>query len=290
MIGRGRRKGKDGIPTGDDGFVPFDALVSRYHEVGVFGDSDTTDPRVLPSKVTPEQVADWWNDPSVCDIEGIDTADSAIYSVPFSVRGRKRKALKRIAFIGDRKESDRVKRILADSFTANELELMASGSSVVITSEPHLRDCTGYYLRRQDGVSVPKIVFEHGATADGIVHEAVHHLRVKDGRTAFPTKNGVLDSGYRGLPRTEKDRVVRREESETVAETVARTKVDPMESGYYERIPGMTSRSAYLYDQEVISGSRALKGKAAIRAAQRNYDRTTISRAIISGNRKKVGR
>lgn len=290
MIGRGHRKGKDGIPIDENGFVPLDALVSRYQEVGVHRDSFSTDSKVLPAKVTPEQVSDWWNDPSVCDVEGIDTADSTIYSVPFSIRGRKRKALRRIAFIGDRKESDRIKRILADSFTAEELELMASGISVVISSEPHLRDCTGYYLRRQEGITVPRIVLEQGTTADGIVHEAVHHLRVKDGRTAFPTMGGVMDSRFRDLPKAEKEKVVSREESETVAETVARTRVDPMESGYYERVPGMTSRSAYLYDQEVISGSKALKGKAAIKAAQRNYDRTTISRAIISGNRKKVGR
>ena len=121
MIGRGHRKGKDGIPIDENGFVPLDALVSRYQEVGDHRDSFSTDSKVLPAKVTPEQVSDWWNDPSVCDVEGIDTADSTIYSVPFSIRGRKRKALRRIAFIGDRKESDRIKRILADSFTAEEL-------------------------------------------------------------------------------------------------------------------------------------------------------------------------
>ena len=67
---------------------------------------------------------------------------------------------------------------------------------------------------------------------------------------------------------------------------MARTKIDPVESGYYERVPGQSSRAAYLHDQETVSGSRALKGKAAIRAAERNYDRTSISRAILSSNRK----
>ena len=52
----------------------------------------------------------------------------------------------------------------------------------------------------------------------------------------------------------------------------------------------MSSRSAYLADQEILSGSKALKGKKAIETVQRNYDRTTISRAIISGNRKKARR
>lgn len=289
MSPRIRRKASD-IPVGEGGYVPFDALVARYHEVGDFADSRRSASKVLPNKLTPEQASEWWNDPSVCDIEGIDTKGSEIYSVPLSIRGRKRRALGKVAFIGDRKESDRVKKILADSFTADELELMTSGSSLILSSRPQLDGCTGYYLRQQDGVRVPEIVLEEGTTPDGIVHEAVHHLRVKDGRTSFPTRNGVLRKSYSRKSRRERDSIVNREESETVAETIARTSTDPTESGYYERIPGLSSRSAYLHDQEVISGSKALKGKAAIKAAQRNYDRTTISRAIISGNRKKAGR
>ena len=156
----------------------------------------------------------------------------------------------------------------------------------MISTEKHLRDCTGFYLRIQDGCPVPQIVLEEGTTADGIVHEAVHHLRVKDGRTSFPTKDGVLDPSYRSLSKDERRRIVSSEEKRTVAETVARTSVDRTESGYYTHIPGQTSRGAYLHDQEMISGSKVLKGKAAIKAVERYYDRTSISRAIISANRK----
>lgn len=274
------------IPVGDDGYVPFDAIVQRFHQVGDLRDSDSTEAMVLPNRLTPEQIADWWDDPSVCDIDGVDTEDSDIYSVPLSIRGRKRKALKRIAVLADKKESDRIKKVLADSFTAEELEEMAGGESLMVSTKPHLRDCTGFYLRKQDSVPVPQIVLEDGTTDDGIVHEAVHHLRVKEGRSAFPTVNGILHPSYRNLPKQARKEIIGREEKETVAETVARTRVDPVESGYYERIPGISSRSAYLHDQQVISGSRALKGKAAIKAVQDSYDRTSISRAIISGNRK----
>lgn len=280
------RKGRN-IPVGKDGHVPVREIVRRYHEIGEATDSDSDDDIILPLELTPEQIAEWWEDPSVCDIQGIDTKDSGIYSVPFSIRGRKRKALKRIAILSDRKEADRIKKILAESFTAEELERMSQGRSLMVSVEPYLKGCTGYYLRRQDGVPVPEIVLEHGTTTDGIVHEAVHHLRVADGRTSFPTEDGVLGKGYRRLSKKEKDEIVRREESQTVAETVARTNIDPKESGYYCSIPGKDSRSAYLHDQKVISGSRALKGKAAIKAAQENYDRSSISRAIISSNRRK---
>jgi hypothetical protein len=163
---------------------------------------------------------------------------------------------------------------------------MADERSLMVSVQPHLRDCTGFYLRRQNGVPVPEIVLEEGTTPDGIVHEAVHHLRVREGRASFPARNGVLDPAYRRLPKDERDRIVGREERETVAETVARTRIDPVESGYYGRIPGQSSRAAYLHDQEVISGSKALKGRTAVKAAERNYERTSISRAIMSSNRK----
>ena len=281
----GRQRNED-IPVGKDGYVPLEAMVRRFHEKGDLSDADSTDGRVLPRHLTPDQIRGWWADPSSCDIEGVDTEDSDIYSVPASIRGRKRRALKRIAVLADRKESDRIKKVLARSFTAEELEEIASDRSVIVSTAPNLRDCTGFYLRRQEGVSVPMIVLEEGTTEDGIVHEAVHHLRVAQGRTSFPTKNGVLNPGYRRMPKTARTDFIGREEKETVAETVARTTVDPVESGYYQRIPGAGSRSAYLHDQRVISGSKSLKGKAAIRAVQQNYDRTSISRAIISGNRK----
>ena len=276
------------IPVDKDGYVPRKDLVRRFHEVGNLRDSDHDSSVVLPARVTPEQVREWWDDPSVCDIEGIDTADAACYNVPLSIHGKKRKALKRIAVVSDdKKEAARIKKILANSFTASELDEMCQGRSLLVSIEPGLEDCTGYYLRRQSGVPVPEIVLEQGTTPDGIVHEAVHHLRAVEGRSAFPDRSGILDSGYASLPKTEKDRIVGREERETVVETVARTRVDPVESGYYDRVPGQSSRAAYLHDQRVVSGSKALKGRAAVKAAERNYAATSISRAIISSNKKR---
>ena len=280
-------RAQGGIPVGRDGRVPFREIVRRFHERGSGGDSATTDARVLPRDPTPEQLADWWDNPSVCDVEGVDTGDAPIYRVPASIRGRKRRALSKIAVLAEPDEADRIRKVLASSFTADELELMASGTPLMISTEGHLSDCTGFYLRRQDGCPVPEIVLERGTTADGIVHEAVHHLRARDGRTAFPTVDGVLDPGYRRMPKSQRDGIVQREERETVAETVARTRPDPVESGYYGHVPGQGARHAYLHDQEVISRSRALKGKAAIRAVEENYDRTSISRAIISANRRR---
>ncbi len=283
----GKRKARASIPVGLDGFVPFEAIVRRFHEMGSWRDSERTHEVVLPVRLTPEQIAGWWDDPSSCDIEGVDTLGAAVYSVPPEVRGRSRRALARIAVIASPEEAARIKRVMAEAFTAQELELMAESPSLVISTQPHLDDCTGYYVRRQEGEPVPRIILEEGTTPDGIVHELVHHLRALDGRTAFPTKGRVLSPDYAKMSKARRGEVVTKEEAETVAETVARTKVDPVESGYYSHVPGMDPRAAYLRDQRIISGSRALKGKEAILAAQQNFERSSISRAIISANRKR---
>ncbi len=275
-----------GIPVGDDGFVPLQALLERFHQVGDPSDLRRRSRKVLPRNLTPEEAREWWEDPSSCDIEGVDDGRSAAYSVPVGVIGRKRKALSRIAVVAPRKEASRIKSVLADSFTADELESMAEWPSLVVSTESDLGDCTGYYVRRQKDVPVPRIVLEEGTTPDGIVHEAVHHLRVVEGRSSFPTAGRVLERSYARIPKRARDEIIRREESETVAETVARTRPDPVESGYYSSVPGADARSAYLRDQELISRSKALKGKAAVRAARESYDRTSISRAIISSNRR----
>lgn len=284
-------KKRQDIPVDKDGMVPLKALASRFQQVGSRKDSSNLHAKVLPQRVTPEEVADWWDDPSSCDIQGIDTPNAPIYSVPVSIKGRKRKALGKIAVISSKKEANRIRRIMAEHYTESELEELASGCSLVISTVPHLRDCTGFYLRKQDGIPVPEIVFEEGTTEDGIVHEITHALRAKQGRSAFPTdKNGKLISGYDKLPKKKRQAIESKEEKETVVETVARTKPDPCESGYYGRVPGVDSRAAYIQDQLIVSRSRALKGQAAIKAAEQNYDRTTISRAVISGNLKKKRR
>ena len=91
-----------GIPVGKDGYVPLKEIVKRYQEIGDPRDSNSDDPVILPSMLTPEEIEQWWEDPSVCDIDGVDTKESNIYSVPLSIRRRKRKALKHIAVLADR--------------------------------------------------------------------------------------------------------------------------------------------------------------------------------------------
>ena len=291
------------IPIDSQGFVPLEALAQRFQEVGnVDADLDDRPVRVVPQKCTPQMIVDWWADPSVYDIEGVDTPNSPMYDVS-SVQGQQmREVQRRFAVIASEPdEAARIRRVLAESFTAAELREMTNNGAFVIRAIPNMGDATGCYLRKQDGIEVPLILIETKTTPDGIVHEVVHHARTADGtregilKTDIPTRpDGKLDRirlALKGRKRTEE--ILEEEEKETVAETVVRTKTDPYQSGYYEGVPGRVDpRTAYIDDRRILTGTRAdvperripqLKGESARRAVEKGYSYTNIARAEILG-------
>lgn len=300
---RVRRGGRIYTIPVENGVVPLWALAQRFQQLGTVDDLDSDSSVVLPSGCTPEELIEWWVDPSSCDIEGVDTKDSPMYDVS-SVPPSKRSAQRRMAVIADPEEARRIRRILSESFTAEELETMASNGSVVVRSVPDCGDATGCYYRRQDGVEIPLIVLERKTTPDGVVHEFVHHIRAVDKsrhgrmRTAFPTDaDGRLSPRFGRMPRRQRDRIVEEEERATVAETIARTGIDPVQSGYYDGVRGRNPRDAYVDDVYAITGTDRrkpqsevprLKGKAARVAVSRGYEYTNIARsAILSRSVKK---
>lgn len=282
------------IPVDKSGKVPTWALAMRFQEVGDVEDLDERGQLILPSQCTPEEVLDWWLDPSCCDIEGIDTDDSTIYDVSSVEDPDKRKAQRRIAVVdADPEETARIRKVLSDSFTADELRQMAAEGSFVIRSVPYMGGATGCYYRRQDGVEVPLIVLDKGNTPDNIVHEMTHHSRAVD-----PTRKGILSSPIktggrfdritRMMPRRRK--AIEDEEKLTVAEAMVRTGLDPVQSGYYDRIPDKNPREAYLEDLHTLTGTPPevppediprLTGKAARNAVLHGYAYTNIARAQI---------
>ncbi len=293
---RVRRGGRIYTIPVENGVVPLWALAQRFQELGTVDDLDSDSSIVLPSGCTPEELIEWWVDPSSCDIQGVDTRDSPMYDVS-SVPRSKRAAQRKMAVIADPEEARRIRRILSESFTTQELETMAADGSVVIRAVPYCGDATGCYYRRQDGVEIPLIVLERKTTPDGVVHEFVHHLRAVDTsrhgmlRTSFPTDaDGRLSSRFGKMSRRQRERIVEQEERATVAETIARTGSDPVHSGYYDRVEGKNPRKAYVEDLHTVTGTDPkkpeseiprLKGKAARVASSHGYEYTNIARTSI---------
>jgi len=292
---RGRRYR---IPVDEYGFVPVHALVQRFQQCGSVRDLNDNDSVLYPMRCKPQDIVSWWADPGSGDILGLDTKDSIVYDVS-SIRGKAmRKAQRKIGVVSEnRAEQRRIRKVLETSFTAAELEEMTGNGSFVIRTVPSCGGATGYYLRKQDGVEIPLIVIEERTTADGIVHEVVHHARTMFSRkgitrTAFPTeRDGTLDSdAYGRMSRRDRDRIVNVEEAMAVAETVARTPKDRLQSGYYDKVPERDARSAYIEDRHVMAGKPMSvpdfmivpqKGKRAIRSTEEKAMNTNIAMAEI---------
>ena len=292
------------IPVDENGLVPDWALVSRFQEKGQWDDLEDGSQVVVPSGRTPEEIVDWWINPSVYDIDGIDTPDSPYYDVS-SVPDNQKRVQRKIAVLADKDEQDRIRRILAESFTVDELETMTANGSFVIRTVPSMGDATGCYFRKQNGVEIPLIVLERNTTPDGVVHEVVHHIRAVDPdrrgmlRTSYPsTRKGRLkDWTFDHMPKRRQDRILEEEERLTVAETVARTSLDKSQSGYYDGVRGMDPRDAYLADRYILTDTDPdipqsevprLKGRAARVAVLHGYDASLIGRAeILSRNVRK---
>ena len=283
------------IPVDENGFVPKWALAQRFQEVGDY-DSDVgvEDDVILFGDLTPEDVLEWWLDPSCCDIEGIDDQNPDIYDVS-SLPKEQQMVQKKLAIVSDPEQQAYIRRILAASFSIEELEIMSRNGSIVIYTLPDCGDATGCYWRMQDGKEVPLVVLENGCTPDGIVHEMVHHLRAVDQnrkgmlRTTYPTdENGKFDArSFNKLPKEAQDEILEREERLTVAETDVRTTRDSNPSGYYEDV-GYSE--AYDEDRRILTGTPMdapesaiprLTGKAAKDAVTRQYEYTNIAMANI---------
>ncbi len=220
-----------------------------------------------------------------------------------SVQGQgMREVQRRFAVIStEPEEAARIRRILSESFTVEELRQMTNVGAFIIRTVPDMGDATGCYLRKQDGIEIPLILIENNTTPDGIVHEVVHHARAVDQtregvlKTTIPTtSDGRFDRlkmVLKGRKRAEE--LIEEEERQTVAETVVRTKTDHNQSGYYDNVPGRTDpRTAYVDDRRILTGTPAdvperyiprLKGESAKRAVEKGYSYTNIARTEILG-------
>lgn len=278
------------IPVDENGKVPILAMVQHYQAMGNnTKDKNFNSSIIYPKDVTPREIIQWWADPSSCDIDGIDSKNSPIWDVS-SVKGKRMKEVqRRIGIITPSpKKARELRKIISDSFTADELDLMTRGESFVIMTEKDCGNTTGYYIRKQSGTEVPLIVVEENFTPDGVTHELVHHARTKrkDGRVtqvSFPTKSdgSLNETVYNALTPEQRQHIIDVEESATVAETLARTKRDRQQTGYYDSVGG---RQSYLRDDRVMARNRpdlTLKGAKAIKRTEENYDDLEIAMAKI---------
>ena len=287
------------IPVGEDGYVPEKALIDRFqqwsdqrdtlHLGGEISSADLRrDPRkanrgwkdythraehVLPNKLTPEQAAKWWHDPGSCDIEDIDVAGKPKRNILGLGNKAQKRAQARIPVTATRGEEEKVRKVLAKTFTVDELDTLGRARAK-IEIYPRTHKATGTYESSRARMTV-----DRGASSEAttITHEVVHALRDKD-----KSRRGILArSNIPGI-----------EESLTVAEQQARND-SPGLSGYYwdckvydqksKRWRKPTDKEAIRMAEEdhklfTEGRGKGLRGAAAMESVARNWSKSHIAR------------
>jgi len=188
-----------------------------------------------------------------------------------------------------------IRRVLRDSSTQKELELMGKGGlivRVVFVGEGK----AGVYRRKQNITETPEIYLDPELTEDTVTHEFVHHARTVDEsrerftRTAHRIVNGAYDWAFRN--ENEFD-IHNFEEAATVAETTARTQGHAKKvSGYYGYVEGVSRRVAYDSDRKRLTGNlqsaninetKGIKGKAATNRINSEFAKTHIASMMMYG-------
>ncbi|MCI2075191.1 MAG: hypothetical protein LKJ94_05785 [Candidatus Methanomethylophilus sp.] len=301
------------IPTGDDGYVPEQAIQKRYRDYYRQKQAEydaaralaiaegrrpapaadlskrdymRTSDRVIPLKCTPEQIADWWADPASCDVQDIDCAGLPKVNVPKGMTLLQKRDQGRIRVIASPLEEQRIRRELVMGFEPGDVSKIAA-TSPIIQVRPMHRPVTGTYSPSDNRVTIDR---EQGLEQGTVVHELSHQLRATDRSRRGPI---VTANPSRDI-----------EESCTVAEQMARSdKVDY--SGYYAKAcvydrktcrwrdptPAEARRMAEEDHMLFTEGrGKGLKGNAALRSVERHWGESHIARLRIHGSKMAVNR
>lgn len=296
----GGRKYK--IPVDDRGYVPQYALAARFTNVregtgpkverrNIATDQNTEAKTIYKGKLKPEDVKEWWARPNKSDVEGVDDIESTYFDLSaLKTQGRK-EAHGKIAVVGGtKKDQEKIRKMLSESFTLKEQkEISKEGVTIEITDI----DDAGQYHGKRDGMTYLIRVNPDFLDDDTLLHETIHHSRMVD-----PSRKTKLTSS-RSKSRERVimiDKDVSLEEAATVAETAVRQggytasknpsyygilskdkKTDPFEMMREDRI--LLAGSSEV-------GSSGLKGKRAISSVERNFENSHISDLNLKGYNK----
>lgn len=300
-MAKSRSRTESRIPVDSSGHVPEAALLKRYREfyaekqdeydikameAMLSGrkapprtnlakrDYDTTADYVIPLKCTPAQVAVWWDNPTVCDVEDIDTAGAPKVNVPHDMTPEQQKDQGHIKVIATPAEEKKVRRELVMTYTPEELRKFAA-SHPTIQVKPAGVGHTGMYNPPRKMIELDR---DNGVNQGVIAHEGGHHLR----HTDTSRKNPIV----------KESRNICIEESCTVAEQQARSD-KPDYNGYYQQV-AVFDEKTHRWREPTLSEARkmaeedhalftegrqkGLKDADAIASVQRNWGKSHIAR------------
>lgn len=303
-------KTRYGIPVDEDGYVPEAELLKRYDAVMrrkqleydvrridaaergkrvpavnlAQRDYDTTASTVIPLKCTPEQVSAWWKDPTVCDVQDIDTAGAPKVNVPKDMTSEQQREQGRIKVIATPSEEAKLRRELVMTYTPEDLRKIAA-TKPTIAVKPTGVGYSGRYIPSRTRIELDR---SSGLDQATLAHEGGHLLRDRD-----PERTDVI---------TSRNQEIGIEESCTVAEQMARSD-KPDYTGYYMSV-GVYDENRHAWrkptrreaqrmaeeDHDLFTYGRGkgLKGDEALRSVEQNWEKSHIARLFCSSGKMAV--
>ena len=292
------------IPVDDKGKVPRSAIAARFLAVNEgTGKAKKRNPVIdqkqdakiiLPSELTPEEIKGWWAAPNTMDVDGIDDANTTLFTPIGLLSKGAKEAHGKIAVDGTPEQIKKIRSTIANSFTVKEQKALVKKGGITVHVVDLPGDNAAIYKGKSNGMSYQIFVDPKYIDDDSFLHEVVHHSRmVDDGRSGILIKS-----------RSSNDQTVRiltddvaLEEAATILETLARCSpyTPTIDVSYHALVAnGKTkkewekdARDKIEQDRELVAGSaspgsKGLRGKRAKDSVEKNFDRSNISNLIIA--------
>lgn len=293
------------IPVDEDGFVPTSAIAARFLDVtegtgrsdrrSVISDHSVNAKKILPNRITPEDIAEWWHAPNTMDIRDIDTRGSSMFDLRGHMSKGAQEAHGKIAVDGPPEYRRMARDLIADSFTVAEQKALVKKGGLTIEIKELPDGTAARYYGKRDGMSYRlEVSPEHLDVSGSMLHELVHHSRMVDETRDHILIRSRSKSGKYVL--LDPDDVAL-EEAATIMETLARQSdyVDPDDASYHGYVDSCGNRKGLKFlkeDRELVAGSaepgsKGIRGRRARKKVIETFEDSNISRLVISQHSQK---
>ena len=209
------------IPYNSSGRVPAEMMAARLNQMnaekGPLADLKRKAKKLIRRNPTPEEAVVWWEDPSCCDVEGIDDPNSDLFMTEDL---QDPDSQKKIAVLAKtEKDQLQIRKDIESAFTSKQLKAMGC---VTIVSTKDLGENAGATAFRTENRPSDMIYIDPECVNDKetVVHEAVHLSRLRDRSRGLIKRSVNKDRTGRSIKVTPVGRAA--EEAATIIETKQR--------------------------------------------------------------------
>ena len=309
------------IPVGIDGCVLAEDLVRRFYKMDGKNRDTSRDKardaeRILKgyNGLRPEDIIEWWADPSSCDILGIDDSKHWIIANEYYDDPERAEVNEWFYISPNFTESEKttIREALNSSFSLDELKMVVSDGTVnIVPAFTIEHGAAGAFSPINNEITL-RVAKRNAKNPEDtrniidkktVIHEVVHALKYHEIRRKHPVTRSHFDDYYSHLDDNlaEAHRFQDLEESETELESISRLTPysTPSNPGYYAHLPESrvytddpqqrfrVAKDLMMDDRDKIDKKKTLigqTGKTLLNRIERKYENTHISRLQYFGD------